>query len=289
MKKINKMKKILAASVLFAVSYMNFAFDWPQNEIMSDSFSSYFAQFRGGRISPSLVFSNTETVKAADSGRILALITEHPEGDLFESTLGNAVIISHDDDMLSVYGNLEDVSELHSKYEIASGDKLGESSLSGWQEGDSCLEFQVIDLKSKCFINPRVLMPRVGNELEIVLHNVSAVNKAGISYTLNSVQTLNAGSYLIYNERQSVAVPYKTSIFINGVTVENIFYDSLYDVDGKLNLKGRDMHSLSTVYPDSGRVLLGEIVIPRGHNELTVVASDILGKEYQATYVFEAR
>ena len=32
-----------------------------------------------------------------------------------------------------------------------------------------------------------------------------------------------------------------------------------------------------------------EVVIPRGHNELTVVASDILGKEYQATYVFEAR
>ncbi|MBR4374904.1 MAG: peptidoglycan DD-metalloendopeptidase family protein [Treponema sp.] len=268
---------------------MNFAFDWPQNEIMSDSFFSYFAQLRGGRISPSLVFSNTEAVKAADNGRILALITEHPEGDLFESTLGNAVIISHEDDMLSVYGNLDDVSELHSRYEVSAGDHLGESSLSGWQEGDSCLEFQVIDLKSKCFINPRVLMPRIGNELEIVLHNVSAVNKAGISYALSSVQTLNAGSYLIYNERQDVAVPYKTSIFINGVTVENIFYDSLYDVDGKLNLKGRDMHSLSSVYPDDKRSLLGEVVIPRGHNELTVVASDILGKEYQATYVFEAR
>ncbi|MBR1615901.1 MAG: hypothetical protein IJ673_10540 [Treponema sp.] len=49
------------------------------------------------------------------------------------------------------------------------------------------------------------------------------------------------------------------------------------------------MHSLSSVYPSADRMLLGEVVIPRGHNELTVVVSDILGKEYQAKYVFDAR
>ncbi len=287
--KMKKIRKLALASALFALSSLDFAFDWPQNEIMSDSFHSYFGQLRGGRISPSLVFSNTEEVKAAGDGKILALLSEHPESELFESTLGNAVILSHADDMLSVYGNLDNLDSLRSKSDVAAGEKLSDISISGWQEGDASLEFQVVDLKDGCYINPRILMPRIGDELEIVLHNLTAVNKAGISYTLNSVDSLNAGAYLIYNERQDVAVPYRTSIFVNGVTVESIYYDALYEVNGRLSLKGRGMYSISSVYPDDKRILLGEVVIPRGHNELSVVVADILGKEYRATYVFDAR
>lgn len=283
------LKKIWASSILFALPILNFAFDWPQNEILSDSFFSYFAQFRGGVLSPSLVFSDTETVKCAGDGRVMVVMEEHPESDIFESALGNSVVIFHGDEMATVYGNLDDVSSMRSASSVKSGDEISQTALSGWQEGNACLEFQVLDMKSKSYINPRVLMPRFGGELELVLHDVSAVSKAGVSFSLNSVSSMNAGTYLIYNERQDVAVPYICKVFINGVAVESLSYDSLYEIDGMLNVKGKDFHPLSQVYPDSRRILLGEISIPRGHNELTVVLTDILGKEYQAKYMFDAR
>lgn len=282
-------KKITSVIALLAISTFNFAFDWPQNEIMSDSFFSYFGQLRGGKINPSIVFSNTEYVKASDDGRVVCLLKEHNESDLFESTLGNAVILAHKDDMMTVYANLYDVEKFNNVDSVKTGESLGETALSGWQEGDACLEFQVIDTLNKCFINPRVLMPRFGDELELVLHNVTGVNKAGISYTFSTVKTLNAGSYLLYNDRQSVTIPYKCSIYLNGAIAEKVIYDSLYEINGELNIRGKENHPLKEIYPDSNRQFIGQIVIPKGHNELTIIISDILGKEQQATYIFDAR
>lgn len=281
--------RVFVASFLFAFSSSVFSFDWPQNEIMSDSFFAYFGQLRGGRISPSLIFSDTESVKVAEKGRVVAVISEHSDCDLFESTLGNAVVVSHDDGMLSVYANLDDIQDVYEKTDVDSEVSLGVTSNSGWQEGNACLEFQVVDTVNKSFINPRVLMPRTGNELELVLKNVIAINKAGISYPLSTVKTLNAGKYLIYNDRQDVTLPYKTSIFINGALVESFQYSVLYEIDGKLCVKGRDYHSLSEVYPNNNKQLLGEISVPKGHNEILVVISDILGKEYHSTYIFDAK
>ena len=71
-------KLIITLAATLAISTI-FAFDWPQNEILSDSFYSYFAQLRGGTIGTSLVFSESREVKAADDGRILAVISEHDE------------------------------------------------------------------------------------------------------------------------------------------------------------------------------------------------------------------
>lgn len=286
---MKRILKIGAFSALAALGFSVVAFDWPQNAILSDSFYSYFGQLRGGRMSQSLVFSDTENVSIADDGNVVVLFTEHGDSDIFESTLGNAAVIAHDDGMLTVYANLDSVEQIADATEVKAGTSLGVTSNSGWQEGFACLEFQVVDTVNKSFINPRVLMPRTGDEIPLELRNVTAVNKAGISYGLGSVKTLNAGSYLIYNERQDVAIPYKSTIYINGVVVESLQYSVLYEVDGKLCVKGKNLHPLSTVYPSSDRQFLGEISVPRGHNEIQVVISDILGKEYVSTYIVDAR
>ncbi len=285
------MKKSLkvAVAAIFALASGAVAFDWPQNHILSDSFFSYFAQKRGGRISPSLIFSDTEGVKASDDGRLVAVLCEHSNSELFESTLGNAAIISHVDDMVTVYANLDSVEDIFSIRDVKAGDSLGETSNSAWQEGSSCLEFQVVDVKAGSFVNPRILMPRFGGELPLVLANVTAVNRAKMPFRLSTTNALNAGTYLIYNDRQEVAVPYKSVIYINGVAVEGLSYDSVYERDGKFSVKGRDFHALSEVYPDDNSILLGEVTFPRGRNELTVVISDILGKEQSMTYIFDAR
>ena len=149
-------KLIFTLAAIFTVSTLAvsaiFAFDWPQNEILSDSFFSYFGQLRGGTIGTSLVFSESREVKAADDGRILAIISEHDEDELFESTLGNAAILAHKDSLITVYANLdaENLPSLFSMTEIKSGTSFGTTGTSSWQQGQGCLEFQVLGQRRIC-------------------------------------------------------------------------------------------------------------------------------------------
>lgn len=285
------MKKCLIFAGTAVLAAAAFAFDWPQKQIMSDSFYSYFGQLRGGTISTSLVFSESEEVKAADSGRVLAVITEHDEDDLFESTLGNAVIIEHKDNLDTVYANLdsENQENLFEMKDIESGTKLGNTSNSGWQTGEACLEFQVLDTKNGNYVNPRILMPRIGNELELTLKNLSAINKKGDEFDFNITKNLQSGTYLLYRERQESAMPYKTIVYVNGAAADSISYDTLIVKDGKICAVGKRTYSIESVYPDDEKQLLGEIMIPRGKNTVTAVVQDILGKEKQITYTIEAR
>ena len=93
-------KTILFTSFFFACIYAS-CFDWPQADVSKNSFTSYFGQNRGGILSTSVIFSEPEEVKAADSGYITAILTDNSDdSDFFPSTLGTAVILFHNDDVI---------------------------------------------------------------------------------------------------------------------------------------------------------------------------------------------
>lgn len=283
-------KLIITLAATLAIS-MIFAFDWPQNEILSDSFYSYFAQLRGGTIGTSLVFSESREVKAADDGRILAVISEHDEDELFESTLGNAAILSHKDSLITVYANLdaENLPSLYSMTDIKTGTSFGTTGTSSWQQGEGCLEFQVLDIKNRTYVNPRILMPRVGKELPLSIKDVTAISKKGVSYDLGTAKTMPSGIYQLYREKQDIAMPYKTTVFINGVVSESLSYDTLSESNGRICVSGKKNYDVSVMYPNDEQQFLGEVTLTKGKNSIMVVAADILGKEKQITYTVEVR
>ena len=268
-----------------------FAFDWPQNAIQSDSFYSYFGQLRGETVNASLIFTDSEEIKAAESGKVLAIIGEHSEeSDLFESTLGNAIILAHKDNLLTVYANLdrETQEERYAYKDVETGTSFGTCGNSGWQQGQANLEFQVIDTKNKAFINPRILMPRVGKELDLTLQNITAVSKKGNDYSLGINKRFPAGSYYLYRKRQEIAMPYRSTIFVNGAAVETISYDMLVQSNGKLCAAGNAFYPVELLYPDANRHLLAEVSLPKGHNVISLIITDILGKEKTLTYSMDA-
>lgn len=284
-------KSIASALALLVTGSLLAAFDWPQTEIDSSSFFSYFGQLRGGTISSSLVFTDSDEIKAADKGRVIATLGEHDESlSLFESTLGNAVIIAHADNLLTVYANLsaDEQNMREVLTEVETGTALGTCSNSGWQEGQGCLEFQVIDTKDHSYINPRVLMPRFGEELELTLRNITAVNKKGTEIALGVQRTVPVGVYSFYKQRQEKAVPYRTTVYVNGVAMQIISYDRLVQVGSKLCTTGPKNYAVDMLYPDDKRELLGEITLPKGRNTVSFVATDILGNETALTYNMEA-
>ena len=283
------MKKIAALIIFFTCNNI-FAFNWPQTQIIqSDQFYSYFGQLRGNTISNSLIFSDPSEVKAADDGKISIVISDFEDyTDFFPSTLGNAVIISHNDNLLTVYGNIDQNIESYDVWdckEVKTGTILGMSGITAWQQGLSSLEFHVIDTKNNAAINPRILMPRVGKELPLYYGDVTLKSKSGKSFNAKTPNIVPSGIYKIYKNRQAVAVPYKTRVSINGTVVDQISYDILNQNENQIVASGKKSYPKNILYPDNDLQLLGEATLTPGKNLLQLNLVDILGKETPASYL----
>ncbi|MEE1213113.1 MAG: M23 family metallopeptidase [Treponema sp.] len=284
------MKRFIISACILLISSIAFCFDWPQEKVVqSDQFYSYFGQLRGETISNSLIFSEISDVKAADDGYLTVIISEYSDHtDFFPSTLGNAVILSHTDNLLTVYGNIDSESilkEAFNENSIKCGETFGTSGNSAWQQGHSSLEFQVIDTKNNTSINPRLLMPRVGKELPLYYNEIYLQGKNGRQYNVTNQNILPSGIYKVYKKRQAVAVPYRTRVAINGTVVDQISYDLLRQDDNQICVSGRKNYSKSILYPNNDLQLLGEATLTPGKNALQLTITDILGKEVNATYL----
>ena len=284
------MKRFIISACILLISSIAFSFDWPQEKVVqSDQFYSYYGQLRGETISNSLIFSENSDVKAADDGYLTVIINEYSDHtDFFPSTLGNAVILSHTDNLLTVYGNIDSESilkEAFNENSIKCGETFGTSGNSAWQQGHSSLEFQVIDTKNNTSINPRLLMPRVGKELPLYYNEIYLQGKNGRQYNVMNQNILPSGIYKVYKKRQAVAVPYRTRVAINGTVVDQISYDLLRQDDNQICVSGRKNYSKSILYPNNDLQLLGEATLTPGKNALQLTITDILGKEVNATYL----
>ena len=284
----NCVKKISTVTTLIFIATQAFSFSWPQEEVTEKSFNSYFGQNRGSVISTSVVFSEPEEVKASETGYVLAILTENDDdSDFFPSTLGTAVILSHEDNLLSVYGNLDsETVTLYNTNEkmVDAGAIIGQSGTSGFQEGNSNLEFQVIDTKNKSAINPKVLMPRSEAELPLLLNGITLGSKNNNFYDINVYKTFNSGLYKVYFKRNAVASPYKTSVSINGVIVDQISYDMITQENNKLCIIGKKKYTSADVFPNDDLQLIGEAMFTPGRVTLGLSLTDALGNVKQLNY-----
>lgn len=286
-----KRKKILLSifCLCFVIALsLTFAFDWPQVVENSNIFSSFFGQPRGSAFINSLIFENPAEVFPAENGTVLIKL-ESGISDMgwFDSTLGNAVVLSHSNEMLTVYGNLETIS-LQDDMDIVSPEiKLGMSGTSGWQKGKNCLEFQVIDTKSRNLINPFILMPVIENKSELTIKNLLAISNSGKSIPISNYLKLNAGVYRLYTKKQPQGMTYKTSVLVNGAVAENIIYDVLLEKENRLAIKGKNLYSFEEIYPDEENQLLAEVILSKGRNIITVMIEDFFGNSKTATYTVD--
>lgn len=282
------MKKAITITLTLLTSMLAFSFDWPQAEVSKNSFNSYFGQNRGGILSTSVIFSEPEEVKAAEDGYITAIITENSDDcDFFPSTLGTAVILAHNDELISVYGNL-DAETLTLKNEkehtVDAGATIASSGNSGYQNNKGNLEFKIIDQKNKTAINPKVLMPRASEEIPLTLTGIIIVNKNNDYYDINTYKTYSSGLYKVYFRRNQIATPYKTSVSINGVIVDQLSYDMITQENNKLCIIGKKKYTDADIFPNEDLQLLGEAMFTPGRATLGLSISDILGNVKQLNY-----
>ena len=284
--------KLITCSIffIFISSFSLFAVEWPQEDYNNkDAFISYFGQNVAGRISTSLIFSQPSEIKAVKDGKVLIVMSDiSDDSDFFPSTLGNSVIICHDDDLISVYANLDEEStkeKLGTKKVVKEGDIIGESGNSGWQQTFSNLEFQIIDLQKSSAINPKILLPRAENEIEYTLSGIMLQNKDGKLFDIKENKIYPSGLYKVFQARNKIAVPYKTTVTINGVVVDEIAFDTIGQENGKLYITGKQKYKSVELYPDDDLLLLGEMTLTPGRSTLGLTAQNFLGGIKQQNYV----
>lgn len=282
------MKRPVFGAALFAAIFgltASFAgdahsFSWPAKEWDKAKSIFTFSQNRKDRFCQSLVLRGVQTASATDKGKIIAVITEkQSDGDWFESPLGNALIISHDDSLISVYGNLtpQSAAALSQKTCLEDEEALGQTGMSSWSESEEGgeLEFQIADAGSKTFINPIILMPRNLKPPKIELDGISIENQFGRAYNLAALRSAPAGVYKIYKKRQADVNVYKSELYVNGAEIEKISKKTLKCQDGRLALAGKELYTSQEFYPAGDREFLGHILLPHGSDTVTLVASDI--------------
>ena len=274
---------ILITSTLFAI-------EWPQDEFNKDAVVSYFGQNVGGAISTSLIFKDPAEIKAINDGKVLIIMSnENDDSEFFPSTLGNAVILCHDDDLISVSANLDyDTVEekLGEKKSVKEGEIIAETGNSGWQKSRSNLEFQIIDIQKSAAINPKILLPRTENELDYSMNGIMLQNKEGKFFDIRENRVFPSGQYKVFQTRNKIAVPYRTTITINGVVLDGIAFDTVGQENGKLYVIGeKEKYLASDLYPDDTLILLGTLMLAPGRSTLGLTIQNFLGKSKQADYV----
>lgn len=282
------MKKIFISSCCIFIVASLFSFEWPQKNITTDEYNSYFGQYIGTSISSSFIFANPSEIYASENGAVLIVMTEQNDDSVFfPSTLGNSVILSHSDNLLSVYGNMEKstVQESSKNREAyISGEKIGESGNSGWQQNKNGLEFQIIDTKNTSAINPNLLMVKNNSEIDLLLNDIYLENKDNEIFDLKNKKTISSGLYRVYKKRDPIAIPYKTTVLINGVIVDQISYDTISQENNKIYIVGKKKYLGNVVYPNDTMQLVGETMFTSGKVTLSIIVNDIFDKSKQIDY-----
>ena len=283
------MKRIFFILAIFLISQSLFGVEWPQEEHDDKSIVSYFGQNVGGRLSSSVIFGDPTEVKAVKDGKILIIMADiNDDSEFFPSTLGSSIILSHEDDLISVYSNLDTetlIEKTQGKDLIKEGEIIAETGNSGWQNKRSGLEFQILDNQKGTAINPKILLPRTENEVEYSLNGITIQNKEGKYFDLRESKIFPAGQYKVYQARNKIAAPYKTAVTINGVVIDEISFDMISQENGKLYVTGKKKYTSSEIYPDDNLLLLGEAMLTPGRSTLGLAVVDFLGKTKQSNYI----
>lgn len=289
---MNRTRAILTAA-LFSCVLPATAFDWPVQDYSAEAVKSDFGQLRGATINSSIIYKSKTEVSSSDDGKIIAVISEHNDDfGWFESTLGTALIVGHEDGLYTAYGNLngESIESKNSENEIAkvsAKSVIAESGNSAWQEEQTGLEFKVYDIKNQSAVNPKLLMNRNTKEAALETGAIYLKDKNGTYHNIATEKRLAAGTYYIYRTRQEKAVPFKTIISINGTTEETIVYDTLKADNGVLGIRSSAHYAAGDIYPDKEKQLLAKVQFTKGQNTLTVTLMNIQENAVTVNYRLE--
>lgn len=277
----------LMFAVLCAASLK--AFEWPIKDGVP---LRLFGQKAPSRIERGLVLQTKDTIRSSGSGTLLITLEGSRDMTGFPGTLGNAVIVSHDDGLVTVYGNLSSTDRAKDATLIESGTIVSDPGSSGWIE-EGHVSFQVFDQIKKNALNPLLLLPGLTDRKPPVIKGLMAVSASNQQSALGSVKYLRQGRYRFYADiADSVdgspheLSPFRVSVSVNGAESAVVPFDLIHSELGR-NYLGKSLFTNDRLYGYGGRMYLGDIQLNRGKNDISLSARDAAGNERVAHYTVQ--
>ena len=278
---------LLYLSVLFSLS----ALEWPTD---TAQFLRLFGQCIGEHtFEQGIAFENAETVRAADNGTLLVALTARNGQGMFPSTLGNALVLLHNDGLQTIYGNLESATSFGNRVATESNSVIGRTGNSGWGTPHTLL-FQVYDSERNVYINPLLLLPAVTDKTTPQIQNIVLVNDQNIALQITGQRTVRQGSYELYAEISDTAdigthpfSPFRVNIFVNGTNLRTIPFETITQKERESYL-GTTAFTDTLLYRRKGSLYLGKIILSRGKTDILITARDITGNEKAERFTIQA-
>jgi len=273
--------RISAAAALALLGTAVFALEWPVQAYKPES---TFGQRLAETMERGLIMRNEGTVRAASHGELLITLKQNRNLTGFPGTLGNAVILSHDDGLRTIYGNLDNLDQLGERDSFETGSIIANTGASGWGTPTDCL-FQVFDQEKKTTLNPLMLLPSYVDTKGPIISDVTLVSVKGQSAALGMTKSIKQGKWRLYaavsdmtdGSPESLG-PFRVSVLLNGAEVTTVPFELLRGANGKIWLSDPVTDSV-TFYQDPGRMYLGTISLTRGKADVSIIARDTAGNE----------
>lgn len=262
------------------------AFEWP---VIPVNPAVLFGQRNGGIMSRGMAFSDADSVRAAGNGQILIVLEKNRNFTGFPGTLGNAVILVHDEGLATVYGNLETTDRLETEARLESQTVLAPAGSGAWGSARE-MRFQVLDLANKTVLNPLMLLPALKDTKGPRIRNAVAVSETGQTYTLGTTKYVKQGQYRLYAdvsdnlENGTIEyAPFRITVQVNGKEQLAMPFEIMKSQDGAVFLSRPDF-SFSKLYADPERIFLGAITFMRGKTDISLLARDFAGNERSSQF-----
>lgn len=274
------MKKKFLLVIIACFSISAFALEWP---VAKPVLYALFAQRNAETLNRGLILEKVDIVRASGDGVLLCTLSENSNMSGFPGTLGNAVIIAHEDNLISVYGNMDSLDRIKGKNDVENGTILGTAGSSAWGKPLHCI-FHVYDAERKNLLNPLMLLPALPDSKGPIIRNVAVTSASGQTAVLGSSKTLKQGKYRIFADivdtmdgSSTELAPFRISILVNGTETVFLPFDLIQENAGMLVLTSGT--SEKTLLEDSSRLFLGEIQLTRGRADISIIAQDFSGNE----------
>jgi hypothetical protein len=253
------------------------AWRWPVSEPVV---RTEFAEFRMGTVSRGIEVGTTgQPVFPVADGVVVA--TSDVDVTL-NNGLGNFVIVEHPEAFRSIYAHLEAGELPPVGSEVGEDTRIGVTGTTGQTVGQG-LFLMVIDLKSGDYVNPRLLLPDLPDNVRPFITNVRFLRSDGRSFSPD--EELPQGRYSVsvrVADRASVtsgeAGPYTLGMFAAGQTVLSVEFDRITPQPDGLRIGAAGIAPDDLVAADRTFVL-GEVELGGAPVDIEIVATDFAGNQ----------
>ncbi|GMO43667.1 MAG: hypothetical protein Ta2B_24290 [Termitinemataceae bacterium] len=235
------------------------------------------------------IFAAEGPVFAAEEGELVFKANAEERAGRIPSTMGAWVAVDHGNNMLSVYGHLQDESsDLDTKLEKT--DLVGMAGKTGWAKSEG-FNLTIFDRKEKRWVNPSLVVSSVEDTRTPSIQYVRLRNSAGREIDISQTRTISQGrwSIIVYAEDTQFSftdslMPSKITCSVNGLEAGALALETFYARDGNLMMYRNGLIPVSQIYQFFPAVEAGETWFNRGQATLEVIVEDIAKNKRVALY-----